>query len=297
MGNSCENLNVIEKRLVEELTKGRESAVQLQALLRKLANLKEYSGQEQLAMKILRSFTEGLSMVASGSTAASAQIDSVDSAGGGAADGGGGGGSASPGGRKKKKKTLLKDRRGYYKRTRTSDSWTRISPTIDDGREWRKYGQKDILNSKHPRCYYRCTHKHQGCKATKQVQKIKEEPLIVYQTTYFNQHTCANTLAPLPHELILESDPPESNLLSFGPTPNPAKISSSEEDKHMVCFPPKSSENPSTWPDAWSPRILVSDDDLEEAVSGLYSCASMTGSQHGIDMEVNQLSDIDFYQI
>ncbi|XP_073146002.1 WRKY DNA-binding transcription factor 70-like [Henckelia pumila] len=301
MGNSSENLdlNAIKRRLVEELTNGRESALQLQALLRKLDDLSmNDSAQEEeaLAMKILTSFTQGLSIVTS-AAAFSAQIAAVHCHGGGAA----------AAGMNNKKKHGIKDRRGCYKRTRTSDSWTKISPTTDDGRAWRKYGQKDILSSEFPRWYYRCTHKHQGCKATKQVQKIKEEPLILYQTTYFNHHTCADSPAQLPHELILESDPANSsNLLSFGPSPNPVKISSSsEEDKHMVCFPPCKSSGinirPSPWPEAWSPRILASDDDLEEAVSGLYSCASMTGSKHGIDMdmdmEVNQLSDIDFYEI
>ncbi|XP_075513345.1 WRKY DNA-binding transcription factor 70-like [Primulina tabacum] len=291
MENSSENFNAMKKRLVEELIKGRESAFQLQTLLHKLA---EDSGQEQLAMKILTSLTEGLLMVTLG-TSSSAQIASVDCAGGGAAAGGDGGG--------RKKKTGVKDRRGCYKRKRTSDSWTEISPTTDDGRVWRKYGQKDILNCEYPRWYYRCTHKNQGCKATKQVQKIKEEPLL-YQTTYFSHHTCTATPTQLAPELILESDPAESNLLSFGPnnhlysSPNPVKISSSEEDKHMVCFPHSISSGP--WPgivepesieskQVWSPRILVSYDDLEEAVSGLYSCTSMTGSQHGLDTEVNQL--------
>ncbi|KAF8397048.1 hypothetical protein HHK36_018686 [Tetracentron sinense] len=35
---------------------------------------------------------------------------------------------------------------------RTSETWTKVSPTpIDDGRAWRKYGQKEILNAKYPR--------------------------------------------------------------------------------------------------------------------------------------------------
>ncbi|CAH9098309.1 unnamed protein product [Cuscuta europaea] len=59
---------------------------------------------------------------------------------------------------------------------------------MEDGCSWRKYGQKHILNSEYPRCYFRCTHKHtQGCKATKQVQRVSENE---YQTTYFGNHTC-----------------------------------------------------------------------------------------------------------
>lgn len=34
---------------------------------------------------------------------------------------------------------------------KTSGSWMRESETMDDGCAWRKYGQKNILNSKYPR--------------------------------------------------------------------------------------------------------------------------------------------------
>lgn len=60
----------------------------------------------------------------------------------------------------------------------------------DDGYSWRKYGQKDILGAIHPRAYYRCTHRDtQGCLATKQVQKSKEDPL-VFEVTYKGMHSC-----------------------------------------------------------------------------------------------------------
>nr|GEX81056.1 probable WRKY transcription factor 41 [Tanacetum cinerariifolium] len=43
----------------------------------------------------------------------------------------------------------------------------------NDGHMWRKYGQKEILNAKYPREYYRCTYRNtHGCCATKQVQSI-----------------------------------------------------------------------------------------------------------------------------
>ncbi|CAL9116484.1 unnamed protein product [Musa acuminata var. zebrina] len=61
---------------------------------------------------------------------------------------------------------------------------------VDDGYSWRKYGQKDILGSKHPRGYYRCTHRiMQGCPATKQVQRSDEDPLL-FHVTYHGAHTC-----------------------------------------------------------------------------------------------------------
>lgn len=60
----------------------------------------------------------------------------------------------------------------------------------DDGHSWRKYGQKDILGAKHPRGYYRCTHRNsQGCTATKQVQRTDEDPT-VFDVVYHGEHTC-----------------------------------------------------------------------------------------------------------
>lgn len=87
---------------------------------------------------------------------------------------------------------MVKDRRGCFKRRRTSEADTKVSSTpVEDGHAWRKYGQKSILNAKHPRHYYRCTHKfEQGCLATKQVQKTEEDPSPMYRTTYYGRHTC-----------------------------------------------------------------------------------------------------------
>ncbi|KAL6322912.1 hypothetical protein AAG906_021817 [Vitis piasezkii] len=38
---------------------------------------------------------------------------------------------------------------------------------LDDGYKWRKYGQKVVKNSLHPRSYYRCT--HTNCRVKKRV--------------------------------------------------------------------------------------------------------------------------------
>ncbi|XP_042488846.1 WRKY transcription factor 55-like [Macadamia integrifolia] len=65
---------------------------------------------------------------------------------------------------------------------------TEIPP--DDGFTWRKYGQKEILGSKFPRSYYRCTHKSfYGCNAKKQVQRLDEDPN-TFEVTYCGHHTC-----------------------------------------------------------------------------------------------------------
>ncbi|GJN03389.1 hypothetical protein PR202_ga20828 [Eleusine coracana subsp. coracana] len=60
----------------------------------------------------------------------------------------------------------------------------------DDGHSWRKYGQKDILGARHPRAYYRCTHRNsQGCPATKQVQRTDNDAG-VFDVVYHGEHTC-----------------------------------------------------------------------------------------------------------
>uniref|UniRef100_A0A0E0M019 WRKY domain-containing protein n=1 Tax=Oryza punctata TaxID=4537 RepID=A0A0E0M019_ORYPU len=64
------------------------------------------------------------------------------------------------------------------------------NPPVDDGHSWRKYGQKEILGSKHPRGYYRCTHRNsQGCMATKQVQRTDQDATL-FDVIYHGEHTC-----------------------------------------------------------------------------------------------------------
>ncbi|KAL9251622.1 putative WRKY transcription factor 53 [Drosera capensis] len=61
---------------------------------------------------------------------------------------------------------------------------------LGDGYSWRKYGQKDILGSKFPRGYYRCTHRGtRGCLAKKQVQR-SDDDLTIVEIVYRGHHTC-----------------------------------------------------------------------------------------------------------
>ncbi|XP_050210562.1 WRKY transcription factor 55 [Mercurialis annua] len=65
---------------------------------------------------------------------------------------------------------------------------TEIPP--EDGYTWRKYGQKEILASKYPRGYYRCTHqKLYQCPAKKQVQRLDDDPS-TFEVMYRGDHTC-----------------------------------------------------------------------------------------------------------
>ncbi|KAJ7518366.1 hypothetical protein O6H91_21G065800 [Diphasiastrum complanatum] len=59
-----------------------------------------------------------------------------------------------------------------------------------DGYSWRKYGQKEIQNSSHPRSYYRCTYqKELGCLATKHLQRSDADPSVLC-VKYYGDHTC-----------------------------------------------------------------------------------------------------------
>ncbi|XP_038897173.1 probable WRKY transcription factor 48 [Benincasa hispida] len=57
---------------------------------------------------------------------------------------------------------------------------------LEDGYRWRKYGQKAVKNSPHPRSYYRCT--SVACNVKKRVERCLNDPSIVV-TTYEGQHS------------------------------------------------------------------------------------------------------------
>lgn len=76
------------------------------------------------------------------------------------------------------------------KRARGAEALREVkTSTTADGFIWRKYGQKDINGCKHPRLYYRCAYRDQGCSATRRVQQSQEEPA-AYVIAYYGEHTC-----------------------------------------------------------------------------------------------------------
>ncbi|XP_043725858.1 WRKY transcription factor 55 [Telopea speciosissima] len=89
---------------------------------------------------------------------------------------------------------------------------TEIPP--DDGFTWRKYGQKEILGSRFPRSYYRCTHKSfYGCNARKQVQRLDDDPN-TFEVTYCGHHTCLMSSSSMP-----PPPPPAATTTTTGPEP------------------------------------------------------------------------------
>ncbi|KAI3800030.1 hypothetical protein L1987_35337 [Smallanthus sonchifolius] len=177
-----------KEELVETLTKGRNSAKKLQNLLRQEVNDDGLVSVDELVSEISQSFYGGLLVLNSCNSGelsrvpVSARPNSACS------------GDQTPevftGDTGKTPAPAVKGRRGCYKRRKTIDSRVEVSSTIEDGYAWRKYGQKKILNSKSPRCYFRCTHKQAyGCKTVKQVQKL-EDGSNKFHIIYFGQHTC-----------------------------------------------------------------------------------------------------------
>ncbi|XP_047043784.1 transcription factor WRKY45-2-like [Lolium rigidum] len=163
--------------LVSELmVQGRQSAAVLEALLQD-APPTEHAGIRELAAEILRCCDRALAALHHG----------------GVADGG-------DSGRKRKSGAAAQTRRD--KRARASGGEAAAAAkrvekkrTAEDGFIWRKYGQKEILNSKHPRLYFRCTYKDDsGCPATRQVQMAEDDPSL-FVITYFGHHTCCADVA------------------------------------------------------------------------------------------------------
>ncbi|GMH22552.1 hypothetical protein Nepgr_024395 [Nepenthes gracilis] len=138
----------------------------------------------------------------------------------------------------------------WTKRIRVgSGSGTALEGLLDDGYGWRKYGQKDILGSRFPRGYYRCTYQGtQGCLARKQVQRSDDDPT-TFQVTYHGHHTC---IQPSHHR----SQPP-----SLPPPASPeAKI-----EQHQQ--PEKHDHPPPEYPESASAQLRVKTEDLDTNVN------------------------------
>ncbi|KAJ8550760.1 hypothetical protein K7X08_000130 [Anisodus acutangulus] len=198
-GNSSSDL----KMVIEGLIRGREFTRRLKEIINKpLGGEVATIMAEGLVGKIMDSFSETLSVINSDDvrvvgTPSSSPEDNYSS------------GSC--------KSSTLKDRRGCYKRRKTSETNIKeSSDLVDDGHAWRKYGQKQILHATYPRHYFRCTHKYvQKCQASKQMQKIQDNPPL-YRTTYYGHHTCR--AFPRVSQIILDSPmdgDSNSVLLSF----------------------------------------------------------------------------------
>ncbi|XP_076951808.1 WRKY DNA-binding transcription factor 70-like [Bidens hawaiensis] len=186
--------------LICELAKGRECTKQLQNLLHLRVVDDEPVLAEDLVMKIIGSFSDSLSMFSSWKTGELCSSPTTTNVGSGNYD-------SSSDMRGKKPAVAVKKPRGCYKRRTTEDSRVTIAYTYEDEYAWRKYGQKNILDAKFPRCYYKCTHKDKGCNALKHVQEL-EDGSGMFSITYFGTHTCQD----VNKNIQMFSDPDDHSL-------------------------------------------------------------------------------------
>ncbi|CAM8930104.1 unnamed protein product [Rhodiola kirilowii] len=201
-----ENLSI---QAMEMLTQGRGLAFQLRDLL--LDDQIPVSGAklalaEDLLDKIDGSFTHSISALESDEMKSEVSGESSKST--------------------TSRKTAAAPSRKRREKGEGDESWSEISSSlVHDGHAWRKYGQKHILNAKHSRNYYKCTHKeHLGCPAKKHVQQIGDDPLS-YRTVYYFKHTCTmtpmnttlNDRPAVSAQMILESavNPNSSIMFNF----------------------------------------------------------------------------------
>ncbi|XP_010516246.1 PREDICTED: probable WRKY transcription factor 70 isoform X2 [Camelina sativa] len=238
--NKAIKLKVMNYHLVE----GHEFATKLQQLLSQPG-----SGQgsaEDLAAKILETFNKAISILDSVEplSSSSSSLAAVEGSQNASCDNDG---KFEDSGDSRKRLGPVKGKRGCYKRKKRSETWTKQSPILEDTYSWRKYGQKEILNAKFPRSYFRCTHKYtQGCKATKQVQKVELEPKM-FSITYMGSHTC-NTNSAIPMVKACDNHHDEITMdMEEHKSPSLTTSMKEEEENHRPHG--SSTENNLVWPD------------------------------------------------
>lgn len=290
MANLCPEKTSREK-MVKELVKGKKFAHQLRVLLQKPFEEHGLVSAEDLVEKILRSFTQTLSMLSSGTTscddheknlqqqANSCNVNSDDHH------------RRSEDSGESKKRPAVKDsvsKRGCYKRKKNSQTWTVVSSTINDHHAWRKYGQKEILNTKYPRSYFRCTHKYvQGCRATKQVQRRDDDPQ-KYDITYIGRHCCRDIIS-FPQIAAENYEPNWSSTISTGGSLVVSSSSSipTEEIKQECKEETTSTDHQglsSLDSIVWEDFVSFQPSDEPEEAAMAFSCNNKMISSHSFDM-------------
>ncbi|KAJ9186772.1 hypothetical protein P3X46_002308 [Hevea brasiliensis] len=79
----------------------------------------------------------------------------------------------------------------------------RMADIPPDDYSWRKYGQKPIKGSPHPRGYYKCS-SMRGCPARKHVERALDDPMMLI-ITYEDDHNHSQSINDAPAVRVLES--------------------------------------------------------------------------------------------
>ncbi|CAO2838675.1 unnamed protein product [Amaranthus hypochondriacus] len=187
----------MEKGLIDELVEGRDLAWELQLNLSNEPKSSTNEAHVLMVQSILAKFERSLQILQNDSKLVSTQVhkpimgkvESPSSYNGSPKS------QDSDGDFKVNNKNDSRKRRNSPRVTQRVEGCTSsgLEGPIEDGFNWRKYGQKEILGAKFTRAYYRCTYKQiQGCPATKQVQRCEDDPSF-FQVSYRGEHTCSHT--------------------------------------------------------------------------------------------------------
>lgn len=97
-----------------------------------------------------------------------------------------------------------KKRKSKVKRvTRVPAISPKMADIPPDDYSWRKYGQKPIKGSPHPRGYYKCS-SLRGCPARKHVERALDDPTMLI-VTYEGDHNHSHSITEATAGLVLES--------------------------------------------------------------------------------------------
>ncbi|XP_062213437.1 transcription factor WRKY45-2-like [Phragmites australis] len=173
-------------------------------------------------------------------------------------------------------------KRSSFSRRSQQSSHKIVTASLDDGHIWRKYGQKEIQNSRHPRSYFRCTHKsNQGCNAKRHVQLCETDPS-KHVVTYYGEHTCRDpSTIPLIVDAAGAAAYRANNFISFAPSCTNA--ASTGGASSQLAMDGSTTKLPTSWCTSddvfsWPSVSFMQVDDLAAVVSSAGVTSTTVGS-------------------